>query len=169
MMVRFCSNQLAAPTGRFRARWRRTLGLCRCGGAVLATEKPGSGPFHIAQSVLGVSSESWRAWLSPQGRVRHLLCERFMVRKIYFPPLEQRSVCNDSPRQARRFKDCEMRMFLVSFSRSVLATRECCHQNCLQLFPGREGQPWMVVAPSSPALVRTSQGQRWWREVWESS
>lgn len=42
--------------------------------------------------------------------------------------LEQRSVFNDGPRQAKRFQDCEMWMFLVSFSRLVPAPQERGHQ-----------------------------------------
>lgn len=45
MMVRFCADQLAAPTGRFRACWWRTLGLCRRGGPFLPQRNLAAAPF----------------------------------------------------------------------------------------------------------------------------
>lgn len=55
--------------------------------------------------------------------------------------------------------------FLCHFHGRSLLPRSEVTRTLLQLFTSREGQPWTIIAPFSPALVRRIQGQRWWRNT----
>lgn len=90
--------------------------------------------------------------------------------KIYaqedpFPTLSRHQCVVTVPSKPKDSRIAKCGCFLCHFPGRSLLPRSEVTKTLLQLFTSREGQPWTVVAPFSPALVRMIQGQRWWRNM----